>query len=245
MPIQWKSPPAEPGLSLDCVDVWKCRLDISDGQVTTLFKLLSDEEHVRAERLKIPGKRNQFVITRGRLRQIIAGLLDLDPRDFKFEYTSHGKPFLARDWQGHELVFNVSHSYKMAIIGVTLDRQLGVDIEKIQEGKDHMSLANRFFSKREQAELSATPDENRTRAFYSCWTRKEAFVKAVGDGITYGLDSFDVSVHPDEIQASLNIHHNSGRNTAWSVFNIQMDDNYMASLAVSGATVSIRYWIKT
>jgi 4'-phosphopantetheinyl transferase len=243
MPTQWKSPPADPGLPLDCVDVWKCRLDILDSQVTALFKLLSGEEHVRAERLKIPEKRNQFVITRGRLRQIIAGILDSDPRDFKFEYTSHGKPFLARNWQGHELVFNVSHSYKMAIIGVALDRQLGVDIEKIQEGKDHMGMANRFFSKREQTELSATPDADRTRAFYSCWTRKEAFVKAVGDGITYGLDTFAVSVRPDDERPSLDIHGNSTNEEPWSVFNIPMNDNYMASLAVSGAAVSIRYWV--
>jgi 4'-phosphopantetheinyl transferase len=243
MTSQWQTTPDDLLLSPDYVDIWRCCVGLADDQIGELSSLLSAEEKARAQRLKIAEKQNQFVITRGRLRQILGKYLNSDPCAFKFEYATHGKPYLEERWQGHEILFNVSHSHNFVLIAMSLDHQLGIDIEKIQHDKDHTFLARRFFSKREQAELTALPEEIKRRAFYSCWTRKEAFVKAVGDGITYGLDTFDISVHPDETQPSLNIHTNSTEDITWSVFNIPMDEDYMAALAVTGNTVSVRCWI--
>ena len=243
MTSQWQPTPDDLTLSTGHVDIWKCCVKLGDDQIGELSSLLSTEEKARAQRLKIAEKQNQFIIARGRLRQNLGKYLNLDQHAFKFEYAVHGKPYMEERWQGHEISFNVSHSHNFILIAMSLDHQLGIDIEKIQHGKDHTALARRFFSKREQAELTVLPEEIKTRAFYSCWARKEAFVKAVGDGITYGLDTFDVSVHPDETKPLINIHTNSGEDITWSVFNIPMDEDYMAALAVTDNTVSVRCWI--
>jgi 4'-phosphopantetheinyl transferase len=240
---QWQPTPDDLTLSPDYVDIWKCCVELTDDQIGELLSLLSTEEKARAQRLKIAEKKNQFIITRGRLRQILGKYLNSDPRAFKFDYATHGKPYLEERWQGHEISFNVTHSHNYILIAMSLDHQLGIDIEKIRHDRDHTALARRFFSKREQAELTTLSEEVKIRAFYSCWARKEAFVKAVGDGITYGLDTFDVSVYPDVGKPSLNIHTSIADDKTWSIINIPMDEDYMAALAVTSDTVSVRCWV--
>ena len=223
------------------VDVWKCNVLLPDAQVRELSSLLSDEELVRAQQLRVAEKRTQYLVTRARLRQILGNLLNTEPDVLVFDCSVQGKPQLSDPWSGCGLLFNVSHSHDQALIAVAMGHQVGVDIERVENGRDHMALASRYFSEQEQAELLALPVRERGRAFYACWTRKEAFVKAVGDGITYGLDAFSVSVLPEEERPSLTLHKNSGNEETWSVFNLQVGGDYMAALVVAGDIGSVRF----
>lgn len=243
MTVEWNKAPIEHRLSADFADIWRFSLDLSDDESLELYNLLSDDERARADRLKVDEKRNQFVITRGRLRQTLARIMGCDAHNLLFEYTAQGKPVLAGQWQKYSVTFNVSHSYDIALIGITLERRLGIDIEKIQYDTDFTGLARRFFSNTEQEALNKLSEDVIPRVFYSCWTKKEAVVKALGEGITFGLDAFDVSVDLDELHAVLKIDMIGDETSDWSVFSLLPNENYTASLAVEGNNIEIRCWI--
>jgi len=167
-------------------------------------------------------------------------LTDTDPKDFVFEYLEHGKPVLAINQKHDDITFNVSHSDEFALIAISLKQNIGIDVEKINRQSNYDSLVTRFFSKAEQSEFNALPEMIRAKAFCACWTRKEAFIKAVGDGITYGLDTFDVTVDPELQTPKINLHKPSSE--YWSAINLPISDDYMACLVSNGGDVNVRCW---
>lgn len=243
------SPAAIP-LSANFIDVWLCNLQQLSNNISEFYGMLSNTERKRADKLMIKEKQEQFVITRGCLRQRLGWLTDSDPASFVFDYLEHGKPVLGKsssgesvsgnDQQYNDITFNVSHSSELALIAISLNQQLGVDIEKVNRDANPRKLVTRFFSQAEQTAMSALPESLLAKAFCASWTRKEAFIKAVGDGVTYGLNNFDVTVDPESHTPDINLHHASDEK--WSAFNLPINDDYMACLVSNSENVQLRYW---
>ena len=236
----WKKTPDTLSLSKDYIDVWLCDLKQLSGEINNFYSILAEDEHERADKLKVEDKKQQYIITRGALRQRLGLLTNIDPKDFVFEYFEHGKPVLNNDARFTDITFNVSHSNDLALIAIAQEQNIGIDIEKINHELNHQALMTRFFSEAEQTEFQTMPDANRAKAFCACWTRKEAFIKAVGDGVSYGLDNFDIAVDPENQIPEINLHKSSDE--TWSAINLPINDEYMACLVNDRNNISVRCW---
>jgi 4'-phosphopantetheinyl transferase len=200
LPFQRKTLPGPaPELGADAVHIW--RVDLS-GPMAARGNVLSPEEQSRAARIKHEGARSTFHRARTVLRLILGAYTGLDPAHLPIVIDGRGKPAL--DLPGAPF-FNLSHTGALALVAVTRAAPVGVDIEIIRPAPRLDDLAARFFASGETAALRALPDAQRLDAFYACWTRKEAFVKAEGSGIANALSDFEVSVHPDEPARILSI----------------------------------------
>lgn len=158
-----------------------------------LASLLSEAERARAGRFRVPGLAGRYTVAHARLRQILAAQLGTEPGALQFAAGPHGKPELAGAFAGSGLRFNLSHSAALGLVGWTRGRDIGVDVEAWRGMRDEAALVRRYFSPVEIAAYEASPADARTEVFFNLWTRKEAYVKAVGRGLGLPLDSFDVS----------------------------------------------------
>lgn len=224
---QLHSPPAFPGSR---VDIWRVRLD-EPAKADIDASILSADENVRARRFHFENDRIHFIRCRSALRSLLAGYLAIPSVKIRFDYLASGKPQLAAEQNPRALQFNVSHSANMALIAVGSDRRLGVDIEKIRSDVDTAALAERFFSLRERAGLQALPDHLRVSGFYACWTRKEAFLKATGDGLSFPLADFSVTTHPDLDPELEEIRGSTDARDQWCLKDLRVDDAYRATVA--------------
>jgi 4'-phosphopantetheinyl transferase len=161
---------------------------ITEEAVAKALPLLDSQEHERAGRFLADAPRSAFVATRGALRQLCGYYLDTDPKRLEFAVNEHGKPYLPDS----QLEFNVSHSGKIAALAFAWQQPIGIDVERTGRNGDIRRIASRFFHREEAAAIEAAPDP--VQAFYRCWTSKEAYVKAVGQGLSLGLDTFRVAV---------------------------------------------------
>lgn len=175
------------------VELWVWSLDVDAAERGRLFAHLSEDEVARALRFVFDRDRHRYIVARGRMREILAGVLGTTAAALRFSYSSHGKPSLLA--ASAPLHFNLSHSQGLAALGVSRTRELGVDVEHERPLKEE--IAKRFFSRREVETLRALPEAEQLSAFYRCWTRKEAVVKAIGEGLSRPLDSFDVTLDAD------------------------------------------------
>jgi 4'-phosphopantetheinyl transferase len=192
-------------------------LDISPAEVARLHSLLSKEEQARAARFLSPLHRDRFAVAHGRLREILGARLGVSPSSLVFDVAQHGKPHLAGAQAGSGVQFNLSHSGDRGLVGWANDRQLGVDIELWRPLGDEAALVRRFFSPVENAAYEGLPAAGRTQGFFECWTRKEAYIKAVGRGLGLPLDSFDVSFGPGTEPALLRSSAEVRTDRAWSL----------------------------
>jgi 4'-phosphopantetheinyl transferase len=174
------------------------RLENSIEEIRALRKLLSDTERRRADRFAFDRDRNRFIVARARLRELLATRLSVRPESVELTYGIHGKPALARRFADSDLRFNVSHSDDVAVYAFSLGREIGIDIEAVRSIPDADDIAARFFSRRENEAYLALDPSDKPLGFFYCWTRKEAFIKAIGDGLFHQFDSFDVSLAPGE-----------------------------------------------
>jgi 4'-phosphopantetheinyl transferase len=225
----WSQGPSTPPFPSGRVDVWKVSLD-APGNADCEAGILSADEIARANRFHFENDRKHFIRCRSALRSLLAGYLAIPAIDIRFEYLAGGKPQLATGQNPHALQFNVSHSANMALIAVGSERRLGVDIEKIRSDVDTAALAERFFSPRERAGLRALPDRLRVPAFYACWTRKEAFLKATGDGLSFPLADFSVTTHPD-LDPELEEIRGTDARKQWLLADLRAVDGYRATVA--------------
>jgi len=227
----WSKAPSAPTFPTGRVDVWRVRLDElatagAEGSV------LSSDEIARAGRFHFEKDRIFFTQYRSALRALLAGYLAIPATEIRFEYLANGKPRLRAEQNPHALQFNVSHSANMAVIAVGSEHRLGVDIEKIRADVDTASLAERFFSLRERAGLQALPDHLRVAGFFACWTRKEAFLKATGDGLSFPLADFSVTAHPDLNPELEEINGNTEAGKLWFLADLSVVDGYRATVAL-------------
>jgi 4'-phosphopantetheinyl transferase len=218
-------------LSADDVHVWLAKLD--DYSADSLKLLLAEDELTRAARFHFEKDRNHYIVARAWLRKLLAAYLGVRPRALRFSYAEKGKPGLEES-QRSSLSFNLAHSGGMAIYAFSRHREIGVDLEFIREDLADEKIAERFFSKREIADFRNMPAELRKRAFFDCWTRKEAYIKARGDGLSMPLDEFDVSFVPGEIAALLRNHKEPEEVNRWMMQAVEAPDGYVAALVASG-----------
>ena len=227
----WSQPHSPPPFPGSRVDIWRVRLD-EPAKADIDAGILSADENARANRFHFENDRIHFIRCRSALRSLLAGYLDIPSVEIRFDYLANGKPQLAAEQNPRALQFNVSHSANMALIAVGSEGRLGVDIEKIRSDVDTATLAERFFSPRERAGLQALPDHLRVPGFYACWTRKEAFLKATADGLSFPLADFSVTTHPDLDPELEEIRGNSDVRKQWCLKDLSVGDAYRAVVAL-------------
>jgi 4'-phosphopantetheinyl transferase len=238
----WVSAPENIILVPNMVQVWRIPLDLPDSEMHALEKLLSDDELEKANRYRFQVHRNRYIVSRGALRKILGHYLGLSPGLLHFRYNSYGKPALDNAYKGEPLEFNISHSHELCLAAVTRAHPIGVDIEYIRSDLADEQIARRFFSQREVAMLLSLPEELRKEAFFNCWTRKEAFIKAIGEGLSMPLDRFDVSLTPGEQAVLLETRPDPAQVLHWNMCAFDVGQGYAAALVVRGQIESIQYW---
>jgi 4'-phosphopantetheinyl transferase len=216
--------------------VWRCSLPECRDGLQRLSGLLSGEEQDRARRFMREEDRERFVVSHGALRDILGGYLGADPGGLLFSANEHGKPALAERRGGRELAFNLSHSRDLAVIAVTLERRIGVDVEYLRDLRDPGRLAKRFFAEEERKYLESRPSGELMGAFFSCWTRKEAYVKGVGRGIGYSLSSFSVIAAEGGREDTVRDAQLPPGAPAWSLFGLPVGAGYAGAVAVEDFT---------
>jgi 4'-phosphopantetheinyl transferase len=197
------------------------RLDPASEVVRASQALLSDEECHRASRFAFDRDRRRFVVARARLRQLLAARLKVRPESVELVIGTHGKPSLARRAGDPDIRFNVSHCEDIAVYAFAHGCEIGIDVEMVRAMRDADVVAARFFSRRENEAYVALEARDRPLGFFNCWTRKEAFVKAVGDGLSHPLDDFDVSLAPEEPARILRVGSTHGERCGWRMYGFQ------------------------
>lgn len=217
------------------VHVWHVDLgaDPATGCDADRVYLLSAQERVRAESFRRQQPRTDYIKTRAALRHLLGIYLQRHPADIRIETTAFGKPFLAAPADGW-LCFNVAHSGTQALIAFGCDRHIGVDIERICEDMDYAPLMPDYFELNEIVELAQLPVSERRRAFFDCWTRKEAYIKATGRGLSTPLDSFRVSVRPGAASALLSVEGDKRAAAGWTLRDVLVRPGYAAAIAAEG-----------
>ena len=238
----WRSAPETLSLRSNAVHVWRAALDVPESDVRRLGDTLADDERRRAERFIFQHDRAHFVVARGLLRVLLGRYLQHDPQHLRFVYGPHGKPELASDVGGTGLRFNVSHSHGLALYAITRHREIGVDVERIRPEVASETIAEHFFSPREVAVLRALPAALQATAFFACWTRKEAYIKARGDGLSLPLDQFAVSLAPGEPAALLYTAWDPQEAARWALHDLAPGPGYRAAVAVTGHDSQLTCW---
>jgi 4'-phosphopantetheinyl transferase len=236
----WGTAPRKPRLHRGEVHVWRAALARSPAAVGALKDLLSGDELRRAERFHFRRDRSSFIVARGTLREILSLYAGTPPGLLQFGYNAFGKPELVGESGVTQIRFNLSHAGGLALYAVAAGREVGVDVEVVRESVPCEELASRFFSRREAAALLALPAGDRTRAFFECWTRKEAYIKARGEGLSLPLDSFDVSLAPGEPAALLATRGDEHEAPRWSLRELSAGPAYAAAVAVEGVGWRLR-----
>jgi 4'-phosphopantetheinyl transferase len=236
----WEKPPQELALPDGEVHVWRADLDRPAARIEELAQTLSADERERAGRFHFEEHRARFIAARGVLRTLLGRYLSTAPQELKFCYSAHGKPALDGLSEAGTLCFNLSHSHTLALYAMNRDRQVGIDVEHRRRNVDDEQVAGRFFARAEVEALQALPEALREAAFFNCWTRKEAYLKARGEGVTRSLDSFAVSLQPGEPAALLNCTSDPGEVARWSLRALNPGPDYAAALCVAGNDWQLR-----
>lgn len=238
----WSSPPRSLTLIANEVHVWHASLDQTAYCIQSLYQTLTIDEQSRAERFHFQKDRMHFILARAFLRAILSRYVGIPPSHLRFCYNGNGKPALNPEHCGHTLRFNLSHSQGLALYAITQNQDIGIDLEHIRTDFPWREIAARFFSPRENAALQSLPSNQQIQAFFSCWTRKEAYIKAVGKGLAIPLDQFDVSLIPGKPAALLYTEWNPQEAGLWYLQELVPAPNYVAALAVKGTLQKLQCW---
>jgi len=235
---EWTSPSVPPTLAKNEVHIWRASQSVEPAVLSRLRAHLDSAEKARAERFVFPRDRDRFIVARGLLRELLAGYAGCQPAEIEFEYGPQGKPSLASPSSAAVRVsFNVSHSHGLAAYAFALGIPLGIDVERVRADFGGTEIAQRYFAPEEVAELNALPAEARAEAFFLCWTRKEAYIKARGEGLQIPLTSFRVSLtpgRPEELRAADGFR--------WELLSFEPAPEYAGAVVVEGRGMSVRYW---
>ncbi|HEY3025905.1 MAG TPA: 4'-phosphopantetheinyl transferase superfamily protein [Pyrinomonadaceae bacterium] len=238
--LNWDSPPSEVIASEDEVHVW--RVPLNDSRITELRSMLGPDECARADRFHFDRDRNHFIVARTSLRTILGAYIKKNPAELSFSYSRYGKPSLFGEPAANGLSFNLSHANELALIAVTRNRAIGVDIEFIRPEFASEEIAERFFSRLEVSELRALPADRQSEAFFNCWTRKEAYIKARGEGMSLPLNQFNVSLAPGSDAALLGNLRDAAEVLRWSLRELHPGTGYRAAVAVEGHGWKLKCW---
>jgi 4'-phosphopantetheinyl transferase len=215
------------------VEIVSLRLDEDRAASEELSRCLSDAERLRASRFVFERDRRRFIVGRARLRHLLASRLGVEPDAIELAYGPQGKPGLARRF-ATDLCFNLSHSEGLAVYGFSCGRDIGVDVERVRELRDADDIAARFFSRSENAAYRALAPRDKPLGFFNCWTRKEAFIKALGEGLSHPLDRFDVALSPDEPARILRVGNTPGHDCGWRLESFSPAAGFVAAVVTQG-----------
>lgn len=243
-PAAWEPlPPAEARQALQLppgeVHVWRAGLNCSQTEVERLAPSLSGAERERATRYVFERDERRFTAARGILRALLGRYLKTPPHAIRFRYSAQGKPALA---SGGDLHFNVAHSHDMALYALARDRLVGVDVERHRRLDDAEGIARRFFSPREVKVFLAAAPQDRMALFFQIWTRKEAIVKALGEGLSHPLDAFDVLLDDGRAAPVVSFSGEEMATNHWRLLDLAPHPDYAAALAAAGESWHVRCW---
>ncbi|HET9211076.1 MAG TPA: 4'-phosphopantetheinyl transferase superfamily protein [Thermoanaerobaculia bacterium] len=237
-------PPRAPAAGLELpageAHIWSVRLDPPPGEVERLGSSLAQDEWERARRFRFEQHRRQYVVGRGALRALLGAYLGVRPEAVRFRYGPRGKPFLESPG---DLQFNLSNSHEMALVGFVRGPEIGMDIEYLKPMPDCEQISERFFSESERKVLRGIPGRAKEEAFFNCWTRKEAYLKAVGEGLAAPLDSFDVTLAPGDPPRMLTLEGDPERAARWFFRHLVPAEGYVGALAIEGGAWEVKEWL--
>lgn len=225
------------------VHLWRASLCVTQ-YLASYEQQLPEDEKARGRRFIKPDDQKKFFMSRKILRDILAYYTKISPERISFSTGKNGKPYLAE----MPIQFNLSHSGDCLLIAVTAENEIGVDVEYVRKTQDFLALSQRFFARSEYEAILEYPSEDeKIAAFYQCWTRKEAFIKATGLGLSFGLSDFEVSVdhQVDKKSALLSIKNDDVESKNWSLLSVDMTDfseKYYAAFAIQKAVTSLFCW---
>ncbi len=234
--VEWAVTCEPPKLKSSEVHIWRFDLSEFVNTVSEMRQILSADECARADRFHFEKDRTRFVIRRGVLRKLLSKYVSIEPADLRFAHNNFDKPALEGD---ERIVFNASSSQDVGIVGIAHNAKLGMDVEFVDTTFPHMEIAKRYFSDDEVRALQALPSELRTTVFFDCWTKKEAYVKAIGDGMSLTLPTLTISCEGSEV---FSVTARSEEMSGWSFESFFVEENSIASIAVEGEPTELHYF---
>jgi 4'-phosphopantetheinyl transferase len=238
----WPSPPTHPDMAGDEIHVWCAGLDNLASELPAFARPLSENERKRADRFQFDRDRNRFIVRHGLLRMILGRYLNIEPARVALAYEARGKPMLYGPAFMPPFHFNLSHSNGLALIAGTRQAALGVDVEHVRFVPEADQIAAKFFSPREGAMLNAIPAEQKMEAFFHCWTRKEAYLKATGEGIAEALPRIEVSLKPGQPARLLKINGDALAASLWTLSALAPAPGFVGALAIKARHLKLACW---
>ncbi|HTK07741.1 MAG TPA: 4'-phosphopantetheinyl transferase superfamily protein [Ktedonobacteraceae bacterium] len=239
---RWGDPEGTFSLTERDVHVWRIPLETSPASLEGFLLLLDAAEKEKARRFRFERDRRRYIVAHGVLRMLLGAYLQMEASALRFVTNAYGKPALAPAQHAPHLSFNLSHSHELALLAVTWQRELGVDVEYKRNDIEYDELARHSFSPYEQEQLRTLPAALKEDGFFSCWTRKEAYIKARGMGLSLALNLFDVSLHPAEQAQFLASREDPREVERWSLLNLEPGSGYAGALMVEGNGWDLHLW---
>lgn len=234
--ITWQNCP-DYKIKDDQIHIWYININDYQNHTNELMHYLDDQENKRAQQFKFAKDRNSFICSHAILRRLLSKYCNCDQKKILYNYNAFNKPSLNNDYN---INFNLSHSFHRGIIAITKNHPIGIDIEYMKNKPILDDLAKRFFSAHEYNEYKILPQQQKTLGFYNCWTSKEAFVKAVGMGLTFPLKNFTVNLNP-ELKAKILSSKNQTINiNEWKLHRFIVENQYCIAIAWSGLSKIIQ-----
>jgi 4'-phosphopantetheinyl transferase len=240
--LQWPLAPETIWLGPRQVHLWAAAVNEFVDQAPKLEVLLSPAEQAGAEKFRLVEDRNRYVIRRGLARLILSRYLEQLPAAIEFQHGAYGKPEVRRGGVGTPLFFNTSHSGEIAICTITSACPIGVDVERTREIPDIEEIARRFFRPREIKTFMGLPPDSRMQALYACWTRKEAFLKATGEGIAESLAKVEVTMAPEDKPAVVFVSGDRRAHKQWQLHQFFPASGYVGCVAYRNAALALNQW---
>ena len=238
----WNLPSGITDLLTEDVHVWSASLDVPEDVLHVLQQTLDSDERIRAGRFYFEQDRSRFIVCHGLLRAILASYLNIEPDRLQFDYTSNGKPFLIQKYRDKALQFNLAHSHELALYAFTVDRRIGVDVERIYSFAKSSQLARRILSKQERAELYRSPQDEKLETLFRYWTCKEAYVKATGEGLTLPLEKIHLSLMQESKARMISINRSVREASRWSLRELHPVPGFAAALVIEGIDYRLNQW---
>lgn len=224
------------------VHVWRANLDLSKNQLQKYKIVLSADERLKFESYRFNNDQNKYIASRGILRHILSLYLDDDPKNIVFTYNQYGKPFLKYNHNPKPLFFSVSHSGNIALYAITRNQKVGIDIQQFHKNIDCDLVGSKCYSDLEKKIKNSLPKQHKDHFFYTCWVRKEAFIKAKGTGLSEPLNGFSVLVDqkfpPRRISKTLRMNEIN----FWTIIDLFPEDKYYAAIAIEGIQTNLQYY---
>ncbi len=224
------------------IHVYCAELDEPDSRIQELQSLLAPDEQQRAGRFRFEPDKKRFIAARGILRTILSEYLSISPASLEFEYGTHGKPALRAHSVTRPLRFSLSHSRGVAVYALTSNREIGVDVERIRSVPDADRIVQRYFTAAESAIYHSVAPLEKEEIFFNLWTCKEAYLKAIGVGLSGSLRSVEVSIAPGEVPKLLMSERDEAKAGCWSLRLFRPAPGHVAALAVEGSSEQLRFW---